>query len=146
MEDYLKRSNKVKDSNVNNLIGKVVKEFFGVERKNDKGENNPLYFSVIEDIRNCVNLSLNFDVEYTGKIIREFLNDETSDVLIIHRSTDEVRKLFMSSEMDRLCVPVFRIYFGFGNNIPDEYDYLIAPNSKDLEQQIEDIYQMEIVS
>lgn len=142
-EQYVKGKFSVRDTNINNLIGKVVKDYLGVPRKSDDGRNNSEYFQVVDDIRSCVNLSMGFELKYTGDIVGKFLKNNEADILVIHRSSDEVRKAFLSEAMDVVSTPVFRIYFGNGTDVPNEYDYLIHPNAKDFEKQLSNIFEME---
>lgn len=142
-ERFMEADSGVKNFNVNNLIGEVLTKFFGVNRKEKDGSTNKAYYESLEDMKNCVNLSMNWEVEQTGLAVKEFLNSD-KQVLIIHRSSEETRKLFMDEMLDAVKIPMFRIAFGYGDKIPCEYDYLIRPDCRDFEKQIEDIYQIEV--
>lgn len=94
--------------------------------------------------QNDDNNLLENEIEYVGKRIKEFLESERLDFLIIHKTSIEIRNMCMTQEVENaLGIPILRIYFGEGYEVPDGYDSLIHPCATDFDNQLENILQLE---
>lgn len=142
-EEVVKKDYSVLNENILNTFGRISENHLKVKRKKENGKNNSQYFELLEDMRNCLNLSIGFEETFTGEKISEFMKDDKNNLLIFHRSSDEVRKAFMYDTMEALNIPVYRVYFEDGYEVPENWDFLVHPNANDFEKQIFDILDME---
>lgn len=136
-EAFLKSSHRVRDNDLNYLIEKIVMKEFSISKKDNDGEFNPEFFQAVEDIRNIANVSFDFETRKTGEAIKEFLSDN-NEYLIIHKSSEDMRETVCKIE-DAVQVPIFRIFFGYKDDLPNGFDYNVNPNSSNFSERVMDI-------
>jgi hypothetical protein len=134
LKNFLRKSNKTWNYSIEGKISEAVRGIFGVEKKGDKGGENPLYWQAIEDIRNMSTSSFDFETVDTGKEISKFLESDAK-YLVIHKSSDEMRAS-LAHIQDNLSCDVFRIFFGYKDDLPYEFDFNVNPNYEDFENVI----------
>lgn len=142
-EEIVKKDYSVLNENILNTFGRISENHLNIKRKKENGKNNPVYYELLEDMRNTLNLSVGYELTFTGEKISEFMKEDKSNLLIFHRSSDETRKAFMYDTMGILDIPVYRVYFEDGYEVPENWDFLVHPNANDFEKQIFDILDTE---
>lgn len=132
---------------------KFVKSRFWVKNVNlDTAYDKP------EKLNDCENIGLyeameevfseasyfNHELVLAGEKIREFISHPKAQVLVIHNTTPEIRRL-MAKISDKLeNVETSRIYFDYEGNRDAEFDFSVNPNTQDFDKQIEGILNNEV--
>ena len=132
---------------------KFVKSRFWV-----KNVNLDTKFSNPEKLNDCENLELyeameevfsetsyfSYELLLAGEKIREFISHPKAQVLVIHNTTSEIRRL-MAKISDKLeNVETSRIYFDYEGNRDAEFDFTVNPNTQDFDKTIESILNNEL--
>jgi hypothetical protein len=127
-ERFVKRKFHVKNVNVKNSFGKMLPEKFDLSTFQN--------VETFEQIESAIISCEDFDYETlsTGEQIRNFLGG-TGEVLVIHDSSERVRKYFC--KIDRLNV--YRIFFGYLGDLPEGFDFNVNPETSDFENIIQRI-------
>jgi len=121
-ERFLKSNYRVKNVNVRNNFGKMLPEKF---------ELSSFDTETFEQIENAIIQCEDFDYETlaTGESIRNFLAS-TAEVLVLHDSSESARKYM--AKIDRLNI--YRVFFGYKDDLPSEFDFNVNPNKDDFEE------------
>lgn len=132
---------------------KFIKSKFWV-----KNVNLDTAFDKPEKLNDCENLSLyeameevfsetsyfSYELLLAGEKIREFISHPKAQVLVIHNTTSEIRRL-MAKISDKLeNVETSRIYFDYEGNKDAEFDFTVNPNTQDFDKTIESILNNEL--
>lgn len=132
---------------------KFIKSRFWVKNVNlDTAYDNP------EKLNDCENIGLyeameevfseasyfNHELILAGEKIREFISHPKAQVLVVHNTTPDIRRL-MAKISDKLeNVETSRIYFDYEGNRDAEFDFTVNPNIQDFDKQIEGILNNEV--
>lgn len=92
------------------------------------GKANGEFYQAVQDLLTMANTSFNFETIATGDEVKKFLKGN-ADVLIVHRSSDELRAS-MAHVQDNLGVDVHRIFFGYSDFPPEEFDFCVSPDDE----------------
>ena len=111
------------------------------EKLNDC-ENLPLYEAMDEVFSEASYFS--YELLLAGEKIREFISHPKAQVLVVHNTTPEIRRL-MAKISDKLeDVEISRIYFDYDGNRDAEFDFTVNPNTQDFDKTIESILNNEL--
>ena len=133
-EKFVKSKFWVKNVNLDTAFDKP-------EKLNDR-ENIDLY-EAMEDVFSEASY-FSHELLLAGEKIREFISHPKAQVLVIHNTTSEIRRL-MAKISDRLeNVETSRIFFDYEGNKDAEFDFTINPNTQDFEKTIENILNNEL--
>lgn len=133
---------------------KFVKSKFWVKNVNlDTAYDKP------ENLNDCENISLydamdevfseasyfSHELLLAGEKIREFISHPKAQVLVVHNTSPEIRRLMakISDKLDN--VETSRIYFDYEGYRDAEFDFTINPNTQDFDKQIEGILNNEVM-
>lgn len=119
------------NANSRNYLSFIVRKNFGWD-----GNRSPEFYAFLEELKELLDKTFNFELDYTQKLIQRLDADEKTKVLILHNCSDEVLKE-VSVEKDN----VYRIHVTADKPTVEmpSADYLVV-NDENYKDKIIEIF------